>query len=237
MSPGGRARMRAVPRYDHGSRVPGWDQSVDLTKPPAAVPDPEVTPVPPSSGPRSWRRWRSTPTGVRRRSRRSTPPRALRLVLARSDRSGRRGDAADAGIPDLGGDVLRHARDSSQAAATTCTCARTSRARCAAPMRSSRRCIAAAPEDTDVNVRAFECLGACDIAPMASVNGEYIGPLEPADAAQIVEDLRAGQPVLESKQLRFRQCVDPKVAAGAQRLQPTARIRSQSRYRRTRPRG
>ena len=27
------------------------------------------------------------------------------------------------------------------------------------------------------NVRAFECLGACDIAPMASVDGAYIGPL------------------------------------------------------------
>ena len=29
----------------------------------------------------------------------------------------------------------------------------------------------------DVNVRAFECLGACDIAPMASVDGVYVGPL------------------------------------------------------------
>ena len=28
----------------------------------------------------------------------------------------------------------------------------------------------------------FECLGACDIAPMASVNGEYVGPLEPRTA-------------------------------------------------------
>ena len=55
----------------------------------------------------------------------------------------------------------------------------------------------AALEDVDVNVRAFECLGACDIAPMASVDGEYVGPLEPDDAARIVEDLRAGKPVLE----------------------------------------
>jgi hypothetical protein len=63
-------------------------------------------------------------------------------------------------------------------------------------------------------VSSFECLGACDIAPMASVNGEYIGPLEPGDCGQIVEDLRAGRPVLESKQLRFRPCVDPGVSAG-----------------------
>src|SRR5207248_7165369 len=37
----------------------------------------------------------------------------------------------------------------------------------------------AAEDDPDVNVRSFECLGACDIAPMASVDGEYVGPLEP----------------------------------------------------------
>jgi NADH-quinone oxidoreductase subunit E len=78
----------------------------------------------------------------------------------------------------------------------------------------------AAQEDVDVNVRSFECLGACDIAPMASVNGEYVGPLEPADATRIVEDLRAGRPVLEAKQLRFRRCVDPGVADGAGEFSP-----------------
>src|SRR5260370_39769994 len=34
-------RMR-VPRFGHGSRVPGWDEEVDLTKPPATVPDPAL---------------------------------------------------------------------------------------------------------------------------------------------------------------------------------------------------
>jgi len=71
--------------------------------------------------------------------------------------------------------------------------------------------IAAAGEDSDVNVRSFECLGACDIAPMASVNGEYVGPLDPEDAGQIIEDLRKGGPVLEHKQLRYRRCADPEV--------------------------
>ena len=37
---------RPVPRFGHGSRVPGWDEAVDLTKPPATVPDPATTPVP-----------------------------------------------------------------------------------------------------------------------------------------------------------------------------------------------
>src|SRR3712207_4771749 len=35
-----------VPRYRHGSRVPGWDEAADLTKDPAVVPDPASTPVP-----------------------------------------------------------------------------------------------------------------------------------------------------------------------------------------------
>src|SRR5207248_480326 len=55
--------------------------------------------------------------------------------------------------------------------------------------------IAAAAEDDEVNVRSFECLGACDIAPMASVDGEYVGPLTTEDAGRIVEQLRAGGPV------------------------------------------
>ena len=46
-------------------------------------------------------------------------------------------------------------------------------------------------------LRKFECLGACDIAPMASVDGYYRGPLTDADAGRIVEDLRAGRPSAE----------------------------------------
>jgi NADH:ubiquinone oxidoreductase subunit E len=46
--------------------------------------------------------------------------------------------------------------------------------------------------DGEFHVRAFECLGACDIAPMASFEGHYRGPLEPADAARIVSHYRSG---------------------------------------------
>ncbi|HEY6696029.1 MAG TPA: NAD(P)H-dependent oxidoreductase subunit E, partial [Solirubrobacteraceae bacterium] len=35
-----------VPRFAHGSRVPGWDEAADMTKDPAVVPDPATTPVP-----------------------------------------------------------------------------------------------------------------------------------------------------------------------------------------------
>jgi (2Fe-2S) ferredoxin len=71
---------------------------------------------------------------------------------------------------------------------------------------------AAAEGAHDVNVRSFECLGACDIAPMASVDGEYVGPLELEDAERIVEDIQAGRAVLDHKQLRYRRCADPGVA-------------------------
>ena len=43
------------------------------------------------------------------------------------------------------------------------------------------------------NLRPFECLGACDIAPMASIEGHYRGPLIPADARTIADHLRAGE--------------------------------------------
>ena len=36
--------------------------------------------------------------------------------------------------------------------------------------------------DGEFRLRSFECLGACDIAPMASIEGHYRGPLTPEDA-------------------------------------------------------
>jgi NADH-quinone oxidoreductase subunit E len=67
----------------------------------------------------------------------------------------------------------------------------------------------AAGEDPDFNVRAFECLGACDIAPMASVDGVYVGPLELGDVPQLLDDARTGRPVLPEKQLATRLVADP----------------------------
>ena len=66
------------------------------------------------------------------------------------------------------------------------------------------RMVSAAGTDPGFAVKRFECLGACDIAPMASVDGEYVGPLTEDDCRQIVEDVQAGRPVLEAKQLRHR---------------------------------
>ena len=67
----------------------------------------------------------------------------------------------------------------------------------------------AAGEDREFNVRAFECLGACDIAPMASVDGIYVGPLSLEDIPPLLDDARAARPVLPDKQLASRRVADP----------------------------
>lgn len=59
------------------------------------------------------------------------------------------------------------------------------------------------------NVRSFECLGACDIAPMASVDGVFVGPLALDDVPRMLDDVRAGRPVLPDKQLSTRKVADP----------------------------
>jgi NADH-quinone oxidoreductase subunit E len=59
-------------------------------------------------------------------------------------------------------------------------------------------------EDGSVMVSGFECLGACDMAPMVSVNERYFGPLENSDAKTIIGQLREGAEVLPSKSLAAR---------------------------------
>jgi NADH:ubiquinone oxidoreductase subunit E len=68
---------------------------------------------------------------------------------------------------------------------------------------------AAASEPDEFNVRSFECLGACDLAPMASVDGVYVGPLTIEDVPRLLDDARAGRPVLAEKQLAPRLVADP----------------------------
>jgi NADH-quinone oxidoreductase subunit E len=63
---------------------------------------------------------------------------------------------------------------------------------------------AAAEGAEDVYVTGFECLGACDIAPMASIGERYFGPLEPAEARTAIDQLLAGGEVLPEKALEKR---------------------------------
>jgi NADH:ubiquinone oxidoreductase subunit E len=63
---------------------------------------------------------------------------------------------------------------------------------------------AAGDDEDDFFVTGFECLGACDIAPMASIDQRYYGPLEAAEAGVAIEQLRAGAEVLPEKALAQR---------------------------------
>jgi NADH-quinone oxidoreductase subunit E len=62
----------------------------------------------------------------------------------------------------------------------------------------------AADGDEDFWITGFECLGACDIAPMAAINQRYYGPLEAAEAGAAIEQLRAEAEVLPEKALAKR---------------------------------
>jgi NADH:ubiquinone oxidoreductase subunit E len=71
----------------------------------------------------------------------------------------------------------------------------------------------AADGDPQINLRHFECLGACDIAPMVSVDHLYYGPLEPADAQRLIDDLRAGREPIPDLALARLRSADPNANA------------------------
>ena len=193
-----------VKRFAHGSRVPGWDDAADLEKDPAVVPDPATTPV---------------PEHVRT---------AIEAEMAKYP------DVRSAAIPALHIVQEEHGWCSPTAIEQAATVMRLTPAylssvatfydmfvttpkgandifvctNISCSLRGADaiydEMLSAAGDDPSFSVRSFECLGGCDIAPMASVNGEYGGPLEKADCARIVEDVKAGREVLPDKQLRRR---------------------------------
>jgi NADH-quinone oxidoreductase subunit E len=76
----------------------------------------------------------------------------------------------------------------------------------------------ASSEDGEFFVTGFECLGACDIAPMASIDERYYGPLHAADADTAIEQLRSGDDVLPEKAISKRK------AAGGSEPEPDPRV-------------
>jgi NADH-quinone oxidoreductase subunit E len=209
-----------VPRFGHGSRVPGWDEAADLSKPPAVVPDPATTPVPEqlrrdieaSMAKYPDRRSAAIPAlHAAQEVHGWCSPRAIEQVATVMQLT----PAYLTSVATFYDMLETHPKPKDDVyVCTNISCSLRGADEFFVAMNE------AAADDTDLNVRSFECLGACDIAPMASVNGEYVGPLEPADAQQIVDDLRAGRPVLEAKQLRFRRCADPGVSTGADEFGP-----------------
>lgn len=204
----------AVARYGHGSRVPGWDDSVDLSKDPAVVPDPATTPVPAElraeieAAMAKYPDFRSAAIPALHAAQRVhgwCSPEAIEQVacVMRLTPGYLTAVATFYDMFEMA-PVGRH---------TVYVCTNIS-----CSLRGADAVYAkvqeAAGDDPDFNVRHFECLGACDIAPMASVNGEFVGPLDLADAEQLVSDLREGREVLPDKQLSRRKCADPGVNEG-----------------------
>jgi NADH-quinone oxidoreductase subunit E len=193
-----------VKRFAHGSRVPGWDQAADLTKDPAVVPDPATTPVPADVRAQIEAHMAKYPDV------RSAAIPALHIVqrvhgwcsptaIEQAACVMRLTPAyltAVATFYDMFETVPKGSHD-------IYVCTNISCSLCGADELYDAM-LSAAGDDPDFNVQSFECLGACDIAPMASVDGEYVGPLTAEDCRQIVDDVKAGREVLPAKQLRRR---------------------------------
>jgi NADH-quinone oxidoreductase subunit E len=197
-----------VRRFSHGSRVPGWDDAVDLTKDPASVPDPALTPVPDE----------------------------LRTEIEAA--MAKYPDRRSAALPALAAAQRHHGWCSPEAIEqVACVMALTPAYLTAVatfydmfdtqPVGRHRvyvctniscslrgadelceRIEQAAAGDPDINVRHFECLGACDIAPMASVDGVYVGPIELDEVDELIDDIRNDRPPLPRKQRRLRPSAD-----------------------------
>ena len=63
--------------------------------------------------------------------------------------------------------------------------------------------------DGELFIKAFECLGACDIAPMASIDGSYVGPIRPDEVPAVLDAVRRGEEPLPDRQLKRLKCADP----------------------------
>jgi NADH-quinone oxidoreductase subunit E len=206
--------VTAVRRFAHGSRVPGWDEPADLEKDPAEVPDPATTPVPGELRAEIEAHMANYPD---RRS-------AVLPALAAAQRV--HGWCSPEAVEQVAC-VMRVTPAYLESVATfydmletaptarhsVYVCTNISCSLCGADeLYEALRAASAATagEEADINVRGFECLGACDIAPMASVDGVYVGPLSLADVPQLLDDVRAGRAVLPDKQLARRLSADPR---------------------------
>jgi NADH-quinone oxidoreductase subunit E len=194
----------AVPRFAHGSRVPGWDDAADLTKDPAVVPDPATTPVPEHVRTAIEAQMAKYPDS------RSAAIPALHIVQREHGWCSPTAIEQAACVMRLTPGYLTAVATFYDMFSTTpkgrhdvYVCTNISCSLLGADA-IHEAMVKAAGADPDFHVKPFECLGACDIAPMASVDGEYVGPLEESDCQAIVDDLKAGREVLPAKQLKRR---------------------------------
>jgi NADH-quinone oxidoreductase subunit E len=201
--------VQDVPRFGHGSRVPGWDEAVDLDKDPATIPDAATTEVPADLRARIEdhlgrypdKRSASIPAMAEAQKVHGwLSPQALRQVAAVMQ-------VTPAYLVSVASfyDMLDTQPKGSRRVyvCTNISCS----------LRGGRELLASLEEAVgdaeDVQVRGFECLGACDIAPMASIDGVYVGPVEESDVEELAAQIRNGADPLPDKQLIKRASVDP----------------------------
>jgi NADH:ubiquinone oxidoreductase subunit E len=182
---------------------PGWDEAVDLEADPATIPDPAGVDVPEAlraeierlMGLYPDRHSATLPAlGAAQKVHGWCSPEALRQVAAVMQ-------VTPAYLSSVATfyDMLRTEPLGSRYV-YVCTSV-------ACHLRNARRVYLALAEQAeaqgleDVDLREFECLGACDMAPMASVDGRYVGPLTTEDAAELVAQLKEGREVLPGRGL------------------------------------
>jgi NADH-quinone oxidoreductase subunit E len=200
---------RPPARFAHGSRVPGWDDAVDLTKDPMGVPDPATTPVPAELRAEIEAHMAKYPDhrsaalpalSAAQRLHGWCSPAAIeqvacvmRLTPAYLDAVASFYDMLDTRP------VGRH---------RVYVCTNISCSLRGADRLYERFEEEAAGASEEFEIRHFECLGACDIAPMASVDGVYVGPIELDEVRTLLDQVLRGEPPLPDKQIARRRSTD-----------------------------
>ena len=199
-----------VPRFGHGSRVPGWDEAADLTKDPEEVPDPATTPVPEDL--------RTTIEAYMARY----PDHRSATIPALHAMQDMYGWCTPEGMEQVAC-VMRLTPGYVISVATfydmfftqpvgrhdvfVCT-------NISCSLRGADELFAAfhehGGEDPELNIRAFECLGACDMAPMASIDGNYVGPIGIDEVPAVLDAVRRGEEPLPERQLKNLKSADPR---------------------------
>ncbi|MBJ7472902.1 MAG: NAD(P)H-dependent oxidoreductase subunit E [Solirubrobacteraceae bacterium] len=201
-----------MPRRPDGSRIPGWDTPADLTKAPATIPDPATTPVPdhlrieiegyvaryPDAKsaiiPALW---------AAQREHHWTSPTAVAQVAAVLQRT-----PAEIMAVATFYDMFETEEIGTN---TVYVCTNISCSLRGADALLHEFEAQTKDRKDEFHVRGFECLGACDIAPMISIDGLYIGPIDLDEVSQILETVVTDgrTAVFPERQINNRPSMDP----------------------------
>jgi NADH-quinone oxidoreductase subunit E len=182
---------------------PGWDEAVDLEADPATIPDPAAVEVPDELRAEIERLMSLYPDrhsatlpalGAAQQVHGWCSPEAIRQVAAVMQ-------VTPAYLSSVATfyDMLRTDQPA-RGYVYVCTSV-------ACHLRNARRVYRALVDEAatqgaeDLDLREFECLGACDMAPMASVDGRYVGPLTVEDAPEVIRQVKDGVTVLPGRGL------------------------------------